>query len=47
MNEELAAIYTKEGISPFATILPVIIQLPIFVSLYKAITQLAKEDVHF
>jgi YidC/Oxa1 family membrane protein insertase len=47
MNEELAMIYTKEGINPIATILPVFVQLPIFVSLYKAITQLAKEDSHF
>ena len=47
MNEELAMIYAKENINPIATILPVFVQLPIFVSLYKAITQLDKEDVHF
>lgn len=47
MNQELAMIYAKNNINPIATILPVFVQLPIFVSLYKAITQLSTEDVHF
>ena len=47
MNEELAMVYAKEKINPVATILPVFVQLPIFVSLFNAIKQLSTEDVHF
>jgi YidC/Oxa1 family membrane protein insertase len=47
MNEEMAMLYTREKINPLAVVAPFFVQLPIFVSLYKAIVQLDKEDVHF
>lgn len=38
LGEELAALYRSERISPFAGLLPVLIQAPIFVVLYRAFT---------
>jgi YidC/Oxa1 family membrane protein insertase len=35
MNQELAAIYKKEGINPMTGCLPILIQLPIFLAMYS------------
>ncbi len=37
LNRELASLYVTEGISPFATIVPLLMQIPIFFALYKVL----------
>jgi YidC/Oxa1 family membrane protein insertase len=44
MNEKVAAIYSEEQVNPLAGCLPAIVQLPVFIGLYRAILELAKGD---
>ncbi len=37
MNQELMALYKKEGVNPAAGCLPMVIQIPVFFSLYKVL----------
>ena len=37
MNAETARLYVDEGINPFAGFIPALIQIPVFISLYKSI----------
>lgn len=47
-QEELAkammALYSKEKVSPFSSCLPVLIQLPVFIALYHALSQGLKSE---
>ena len=37
MNQELMALYKKEGVNPAAGCLPVVVQIPVFFALYKVL----------
>jgi YidC/Oxa1 family membrane protein insertase len=37
MNQELMALYKKEGVNPAAGCLPMVIQIPVFFALYKVL----------
>jgi YidC/Oxa1 family membrane protein insertase len=37
MNQELMALYKKEGANPMAGCLPIVVQIPVFFSLYKVL----------
>jgi YidC/Oxa1 family membrane protein insertase len=37
MNQELMALYKKEGVNPAAGCLPMVVQIPVFFSLYKVL----------
>ncbi|CAM9891073.1 unnamed protein product [Phaeothamnion confervicola] len=43
-NKAIADLYQQEEINPLAGCLPTIAQIPIFISLYRALLNLAKED---
>ncbi|CAK9084256.1 Inner membrane ALBINO3-like protein 2 [Durusdinium trenchii] len=43
----LRELYGKVGLNPFAAFLPILVQLPIFVALFRAIGKLASQDDHF
>lgn len=47
MNAEMTRMYIEEKINPLQGFATAIVQLPIFVSLYKAIIQLSEQDEHF
>jgi YidC/Oxa1 family membrane protein insertase len=47
MNKETARLYVEEGINPFAGFVPALIQIPVFISLYRSILQLSETDPHF
>ena len=47
MNRMMLRLYDDTGINPLGGCLPAIIQLPIFISLYRAINRLAEKDQHF
>jgi len=44
MNQKIAEIYKTEGVNPLAGCIPAIIQLPVFIGLYRAVLTLAKEN---
>jgi len=44
MNQKISELYQSEGVNPLAGCLPAIIQLPIFIGLYRAVLDLAKEN---
>jgi len=44
MNQKVSEIYQKNEVNPLAGCVPAIIQLPVFVGLYRAVLNLAKED---
>lgn len=44
MNQKIAALYQEEKVNPLAGCLPAIVQLPVFIGLYRAILTLSKED---
>jgi len=46
-NRMMLRLYDDCGINPLGGCLPAIVQLPIFVSLYRAINRLAEKDIHF
>ena len=47
MNAEMTRMYIEEEINPLQGFATAIVQLPIFVSLYKSIIQLSEQDEHF
>lgn len=44
MNQKVAEVYQNEGVNPLAGCIPAIIQLPVFIGLYRAVLSLAKEN---
>jgi len=44
MNQKIAEVYQTEGVNPLAGCIPAIIQLPVFIGLYRAVLTLAKEN---
>jgi len=46
-NKMLLTLYKDVGVNPLSGIIPVLVQLPIFVGLYRAIGRLASQDDHF
>lgn len=47
MNAEMTRMYIEEKINPLQGFATAIVQIPLFVSLYKSIIQLSEQDVHF
>ena len=39
LQAEMNALYKREGINPYASLLPILIQLPIMMALYQAISR--------
>ncbi|CAE8600262.1 unnamed protein product, partial [Polarella glacialis] len=46
-NKTLRLLYEEIGVNPLAAIVPVLVQLPIFIGLFRAIGRLAAQDDHF
>jgi len=44
MNQKIAEVYQTEGVNPLAGCIPALIQLPVFIGLYRAVLTLAKEN---
>lgn len=44
-NQAVTDLYAKENVRPFVSALPVLLQIPIFFTLYRAITSLARQKV--
>ena len=44
MNQKIAEVYQTEGVNPLAGCIPALIQLPVFIGLYRAVLNLAKEN---
>ena len=44
MNQKIAEIYQANDVNPLAGCLPSLAQIPIFIGLYRAVLNLAKED---
>lgn len=44
MNQKVAEFYQTNEVNPLAGCLPAIVQLPVFIGLYRAVLTLAKED---
>lgn len=44
MNQKISELYQNEGVNPLAGCLPAIVQLPVFIGLYRAVLELAKEN---
>ena len=49
LTEESQALYKEYGVNPYATMLPLVVQLPILMALYQALTRVAflKNRLHF
>jgi len=45
MNQKVAAFYQENEVNPLAGCIPSLIQLPIFIGLYRAVSNLAKENI--
>lgn len=45
MNREMSALYQDNSVNPLAGCLPAIVQIPIFIGLYRALLKLAKDDL--
>ncbi|GMH70536.1 hypothetical protein TrRE_jg11268, partial [Triparma retinervis] len=45
MNQKIASIYQDNEVNPLAGCVPSLIQLPVFIGLYRAVTELAKQDL--
>lgn len=39
LNDEIQALYKEVGVNPFTSMLPIFIQMPVFLALYQALTQ--------
>ena len=37
MNQEVMALYKRENVSPFSSLVPLFIQLPFFIAMYRVI----------
>mmetsp|Transcript_11854 Transcript_11854/g.17309 ORF Transcript_11854/g.17309 Transcript_11854/m.17309 type:complete len:252 (+) Transcript_11854:998-1753(+) len=44
MNQKIAEIYQTNSVNPLAGCVPSLLQIPIFIGLYRAVLQLAKDD---
>lgn len=44
MNQKIAAVYQDNQVNPLAGCIPSLIQIPVFIGLYRAVLTLAKED---
>jgi YidC/Oxa1 family membrane protein insertase len=44
MNQKIAEVYQTNQINPLAGCIPALVQIPIFIGLYRAVLDLAKED---
>jgi len=44
MNKKISELYSEEGVNPLAGCIPAIVQLPVFIGLYRAVLALAKDD---
>jgi len=44
MNQKVSAVYKENEVNPLAGCLPAIVQLPVFIGLYRAVLTLAKEN---
>jgi len=44
MNQKIAEVYQTNQINPLAGCIPALVQIPIFIGLYRAVLNLAKED---
>lgn len=44
MNQKIAEVYQTNEVNPLAGCIPSVVQIPIFIGLYRAILNLAKED---
>ena len=42
-QQELMALYKEEGVNPFASCLPLVVQMPIFIGLYQTLRNFASE----
>ena len=47
INMETSRLYIDEQINPLASLLPSFAQVPVFLALYRSITQLSENDPHF
>ena len=44
MNQKIAELYQANDVNPLAGCLPSLVQIPVFIGLYRAVLTLAKED---
>ncbi|EKX34476.1 hypothetical protein GUITHDRAFT_90472 [Guillardia theta CCMP2712] len=44
-NEKIAELYRTENVNPLAGCLPTLIQIPVFIGLYRSVLQLAQKDL--
>eukprot|EP00587_Corethron_hystrix_P004202 CAMPEP_0113310338 /NCGR_PEP_ID=MMETSP0010_2-20120614/8024_1 /TAXON_ID=216773 ORGANISM="Corethron hystrix, Strain 308" /NCGR_SAMPLE_ID=MMETSP0010_2 /ASSEMBLY_ACC=CAM_ASM_000155 /LENGTH=428 /DNA_ID=CAMNT_0000165775 /DNA_START=63 /DNA_END=1349 /DNA_ORIENTATION=+ /assembly_acc=CAM_ASM_000155 len=44
MNKRISAVYQDNEVNPLAGCLPALVQIPVFIGLYRAVLDLAKED---
>lgn len=44
MNQKIAELYQANEVNPLAGCLPAIVQIPVFIGLYRAVLTLAKEN---
>ena len=44
MNEMIAQLYQEENVNPLAGCLPTLVQIPVFIGLYRSVLQLAQKD---
>eukprot|EP00287_Rhodomonas_sp_CCMP768_P007006 CAMPEP_0196724660 /NCGR_PEP_ID=MMETSP1091-20130531/6413_1 /TAXON_ID=302021 /ORGANISM="Rhodomonas sp., Strain CCMP768" /LENGTH=452 /DNA_ID=CAMNT_0042066803 /DNA_START=28 /DNA_END=1386 /DNA_ORIENTATION=+ len=45
MNEKTAQLYKDEEVNPLAGCLPTLVQIPVFIGLYRSVLELAKKDM--
>eukprot|EP00181_Compsopogon_caeruleus_P004925 CAMPEP_0184680852 /NCGR_PEP_ID=MMETSP0312-20130426/3770_1 /TAXON_ID=31354 /ORGANISM="Compsopogon coeruleus, Strain SAG 36.94" /LENGTH=361 /DNA_ID=CAMNT_0027131251 /DNA_START=240 /DNA_END=1325 /DNA_ORIENTATION=- len=45
MNQMIATLYREEQVNPLAGCLPVFVQIPVWIALYRALLNMAKEDL--
>jgi YidC/Oxa1 family membrane protein insertase len=44
MNQKIAAVYQENEVNPLAGCIPSLVQIPVFIGLYRAVLNLAKEN---
>lgn len=45
MNQKMAELYRDENVNPLAGCLPTLVQIPVFIGLYRSVLDLAKKDL--
>lgn len=45
MNREMSQLYSENDVNPLAGCLPSLVQIPIFIGLYRALLKLAQDDL--